>query len=213
MKKITWVLAIAALAIFTACGGETPPADTPEGGEENVDAGTTESTTTTYTVDAERSMVNWKGTMLKAYSHEGTINIIDGNLTVTDGVITAGTVSVNMSSMSPTDENYNPDAGQTQDALIGHLQSPDFFDVANHPTATYTVTDGQEGIALGDLTVRGNTNPAKIADIKILEADGGVTVSGTLKFDRQQFDVSYANTASDMVLGDEIEMTFKMVGK
>lgn len=45
----------------------------------------------------------------------------------------------------------------------GHLKSPDFFDVENHPTMTYVSTgvrDTGEGYQLlGDLTVRGVTKP------------------------------------------------------
>jgi polyisoprenoid-binding protein YceI len=45
----------------------------------------------------------------------------------------------------------------------GHLQSPDFFDVAQFPTMTFTTTsleaDGDDYLLHGDLTIKGVTRP------------------------------------------------------
>ena len=46
----------------------------------------------------------------------------------------------------------------------GHLKSPDFFDVQNHPTLTFKSTSveptgGNEYNVVGDLTIRGVTKP------------------------------------------------------
>jgi polyisoprenoid-binding protein YceI len=47
--------------------------------------------------------------------------------------------------------------------LIGHLQSPDFFDAERNPEITFTSTDlrqdGDQLVIKGDLTMRGVTKP------------------------------------------------------
>jgi polyisoprenoid-binding protein YceI len=47
-----------------------------------------------------------------------------------------------------------------------HLRSPDFFDAARHPTATFTgrATDwqGSRGLLAGELTIRGVTRPVTL---------------------------------------------------
>ena len=49
----------------------------------------------------------------------------------------------------------------------GHLRSQDFFDVENHPTATFVSTSVRETdggyTATGDLTIAGATNPVDLA--------------------------------------------------
>jgi polyisoprenoid-binding protein YceI len=48
-----------------------------------------------------------------------------------------------------------------------HLRSPDLFDTANHPTATFTGRaadwDGSRGTLTGELTIRGITRPVTLA--------------------------------------------------
>ena len=48
-----------------------------------------------------------------------------------------------------------------------HLRSPDFFDAADHPTATFTGRaagwQGSHGTLAGELTIRGITRPVTLA--------------------------------------------------
>jgi polyisoprenoid-binding protein YceI len=61
-------------------------------------------------------------------------------------------VSIDMASVSSGDQ-----------ARDDHLRSPDFFDVENHPTATFRSTGvtrtGGTGTITGDLTIKGLTKP------------------------------------------------------
>ncbi len=49
------------------------------------------------------------------------------------------------------------------EALAGHLQSPDFFDTERYPELRFESTsiriEGDEAILDGELTIKGNTNP------------------------------------------------------
>src|SRR3546814_17476020 len=55
----------------------------------------------------------------------------------------------------------------TSDELDGHLQTPDFFETAKFPTATFRSTDiavnGDTAKITGDLTIRGVTKPVALA--------------------------------------------------
>jgi polyisoprenoid-binding protein YceI len=60
------------------------------------------------------------------------------------------------------------------DEFDTHLKSPDFFDVAQFPTITFTstamdITGGSSGRLTGDLTIKGVTKPATL-DVKINKA-------------------------------------------
>src|SRR3546814_11121790 len=55
----------------------------------------------------------------------------------------------------------------TSSELDGHLQTPDFFETAKFPTATFRSTDivvnGDTATITGDLTIRGVTKPVAMA--------------------------------------------------
>lgn len=106
------------------------------------------------------------------------------------------------------------DVDSNSDGLDGHLQTADFFDTANHPTATFVsrsitvdADDPTEATVVGDLTLRGVTKPVTM-EVQFNQAGpsmGGVYKAG---FDgeavikRSDFGISYALP----VLGDEVKL-------
>lgn len=105
------------------------------------------------------------------------------------------------------------DVAPNSDGLKNHLQTPDFFDVANHPTATFvsrTVTvdpaNPNKATVVGDLTLKGVTKPVTIA----VTFNGAGEVMGSYKagFDgeavikRSEFGVNYAIPA----VSDEVKL-------
>ena len=104
----------------------------------------------------------------------------------------------------------------TDDAkLTAHLKTPDFFDAAKFPQATFEsteITAGGEGGAThtikGNLTMHGVTKsitfPAKIA----VAADA-VTVDSTFAINRKDFGINYAG-ASDNLIRDEVVLTISV---
>lgn len=167
-----------------------------------------------YTLDIAASKVMWTGTMLGVKSHHGTINLKDGSLTIQGGMVKGGAFTIDMTSMAPLDTNYAPDGAKqgTKSMLLGHLSSPDFFDVAANPTATFTITAVEGNTATGDLTVRGKTNSEKVTDIVVTEENGTVKATGKLSFDRQKYGVAWSTGAKDMILNDAIELTVELSG-
>ncbi len=199
--KITQVLAMAGLLILASCGG-AEKAESPAVQEEAV----VESVETTYNVDLAASSVKWKGQMMGMYSHEGDIKFTSGTVTVKDGAVVSGDFVIDMTTMNPTDGNY--DEEKTAGMLVGHLSSEDFFAVESNPTASFSFT----GADTGSLTVRGKTNAETLTDIVINESDAGLKATASLTFDRQNYEVAFAHPAQEMVLSDDIVLSIEIVG-
>lgn len=163
-------------------------------------------------LDSEASSVEWSGTMVGVYSHSGTMKLTNGSFTVENGVVTAGTFTADLTTLEATDQNYDPAKDQTPEKLIGHLSSPDFFDVANYPTATFEVTGVDEnGNVVGNLTVRGVTDTEVLETVSIDAENGAATAS--LTFDRQKYGVAWASPMKDMVLSNDIQLTVNVKAK
>jgi polyisoprenoid-binding protein YceI len=106
------------------------------------------------------------------------------------------------------------------DMRDAHVRSGDFFDTANHPTATYRSTgvrveDGQH-IVDGELTLRGVTRQVPLS----LEINGfgsdtrdgtraGFTARG--RINRNDFGVSFGSVVDGIAaLGDHIDLTLEI---
>jgi len=163
------------------------------------------------TVNLDKSFVSWKGDMLGMYSHSGVINISDAELSVEDGHVSGGSFTVDMSSMTPTDEAYNPEEGRTKERLVGHLSSPDFFDVENHPTSTFRIKSVDGSTVTGDLTIRGITHEETVKNVTVTKEGNGYKITGDLTFDRTKYDVSFKMSVQDMVLSDDIELDIELI--
>lgn len=200
MKYLIHGLFLTALLSLASACGEAKDATTP-----------TETTavgaTGTYIVDVANSRVKWKGVMLGIKFHEGILKFSEGELTLENGVITGGSFTVDMQSMTATDENYQPEQGATREKLLRHLASPDFFDVANFPTATFVIRASEGVAATGELTVRGVTHTETVQNIALIEVDDVVKANGNLTFDRKKYNVSWDSPMQDVILSNNIEVS------
>lgn len=201
-KNFLFALLIGA-GLFASCNQATT---------ETAAVATTATDSVSLTTDST-SNVAWKGTMLKMYSHTGSLAISNGNFTVKNGKITAGKFTADLKTMVPTDSNYEATGKRTKANLVGHLSSPDFFDVANNPTANFEITGvSEDGKTVnGNLTVRGKTNAEKVENVSYDAATK--TATGTLTFNRQTYGIAYKAAMKDMVLSDDIELTITLHGK
>lgn len=204
MKKTILSLALLATTslVFVACD----PKEKSETTEET--AGLPDGT---MNVDLAASEVNWEGTMVGLYSHSGDVKLTDGSVIVVDGKITGGNFTVDLTTINPTDENYEPEKDRTPEKLVGHLSSDDFFAVEQHPKATFEITGSDGSTVMGNLTVRGKTNPEEVKNVEISEADGKMTMTGDLTFDRTKYDVSFKHPMQEMVLSNDVAMKVKLV--
>jgi polyisoprenoid-binding protein YceI len=167
---------------------------------------------TTYTVDPALSKVTWAGTMLGVKTHTGDLAISRGTVTAKAGALVGGTFTVDLKQpYAMTDTFYTKD--YTKEKLMGHLMSPDFFNVDSFPTANLTIKSVSGNTATGDLTVRGKTNEETVTDIVITESNGTLTASGKMTFDRQKYNVAWSSGSKDMVLSDDIVLQVNLSGK
>ena len=152
----------------------------------------------TFGFDNTNSMVAWTGTKVTG-SHNGTINLSDGQVDIKDGVITSGEFIIDMSSITVLDIEDAENNGK----LKGHLSSDDFFGIENHPTATFSVTEGKMGKMGGDLTIKGITKPANMTYM-IVSNDAGHSINGTTTIDRTAYDIQYGSGKFFDDLGDKM---------
>lgn len=97
-----------------------------------------------------------------------------------------------------------------------HLRSPDFLDVASHPTITFRSTglsmmdDGY--VVTGDLTIRGVTKeidlPVTITGPVEFRGNMVIGVSGRATIDRHDFGVSWSRSLDNggLVVANEVEI-------
>ena len=108
----------------------------------------------TYTIDASHSRVGFSARHAMVTKVRGSFNDYSGSAVVADG---AATISIEINAASIDTRSADRD---------GHLQSPDFFDVANFPKITYvstSVKDGGAGLIVeGNLTIKDVTKPLTI---------------------------------------------------
>lgn len=164
------------------------------------------------TIDPAKSKVMWAGEAFGIYTHTGTLKLTQSDISIKDGAISGGSFTVDMTSIVPTDKNFNPEEGKTPEKLVGHLSSPDFFDVASYPTASFKVTGVEGNTATGMLTLRGKTHEEKVENITMVENGGEVKISGDLVFDRKKYDVAWDYPVQEMVLSDDVKVSVELIG-
>ena len=195
LTKSLFILFIA--ATFISCGtAENKEATT-------TDAQTPEKEMTaelrSYSINTDKSMVRWRGSILSVKAHEGTLNFVSGKFTTKGDQLIEGMFVVDMSSIVTTDEAYQPEEGKTREKLVGHLSSPDFFDVANFPKAILSVVDGK-----ATLTVKGHAKGVELKNLTMDANGDNMAATAEFTFNRQNFGVSFDMGMKDMAISDEI---------
>ena len=145
-----------------------------------------------YAVTPDNSSIEFIGSKVTG-SHRGGFKKFDGEVAVVDGHLAdAGTrVTIEMESIW-TDT----------DRLTGHLKTPDFFNVAQNPTATFetkSVADqGTNTLVTGNLTLHGVTKEIQFpAEVHV--SDDVVNLMAEFKINRFDFDVKFAGKADDLI--------------
>jgi polyisoprenoid-binding protein YceI len=213
MKKIHLIAAIAALPTLVSCGPSAEEIAKQKAEAELRMQDSLANVEMSYAVDAAASIVKWSGNMtgIQAYSHFGDLKLVSGSVSTKGGALVGGEFTVDMKSINPLDSGYS--AEHPREGLIGHLGTADFFAVDSFPTASLKITAVDGASATADLTVRGRTNSETITDLVITpNADGTLSASGKLSFDRQKYGVAYKSTVKDLLLADAIELTVELKG-
>ena len=166
----------------------------------------------TNSVDAASSELYWKGEKPTG-THNGTVKLISGGLSIESGALTGGEFVIDMSTIVDSDGSAK---------LEGHLKSADFFDIEKYPTSKFVITSVEtkdDKLAVtGNLTVKDVTKSITIPAV-VSETDGVVEFkSETFMVNRADFNVKYGSKSffdnlKDKFINDEMEMSFTVKTK
>lgn len=161
----------------------------------------------TYTVDADASQIEWKG-FKPTGTHNGTIDIENGEINVNDNSIEGGNVTIDMKSITVMDLE-----GEEKQNLESHLKGTvegkegDFFNVNKYPEARFDITgtemiDTNTTSLSGNLTLKGVTKNVTFP-VKVSMDDNSLTItSDTFTIDRTNWNVNYGSKSVFDNLGD-----------
>ena len=215
MKKNVFALVALAALSLTACKKENTTVET-----DTVETTTTTTDATTYNANVADSKIDWVGSKVSGGQHTGTIALKEGQVFITNNLVTGGKFVMDMNSIVVTDlTNAEEKAG-----LEGHLKgataenADHFFNVSKYPTSTFEITKVSEEngkqMVEGNLTIKDATHGIKFpATVTVTDAD--VTIaSDEFEIDRTKFAVNYnsgsvmKDLAGDKVINDNIKLKF-----
>ena len=165
-------------------------------------AGGPGKSTSSYKVDAAKSSITWVGKKVTG-EHTGKVSFDKGTITTDGKQLTGGTFTVNMKSITCTDIT---DA-ETNGKFIGHISSPDFFDVAAHPAAILAIKSAKKTgpdayDVTADLTIKGITKPVTFPATVVIGAKQ-TTAKASVKIDRTEYDIKYGSGKFFEGIGDK----------
>jgi len=151
-----------------------------------------------YVIDTQKSSIKWFATKVTG-KHDGSINLKSGEMTLKSERIESGTFVIDMNSIKVLDVK---DPGTNQ-KLLGHLKSDDFFGVATYPDAKLVITTStafkdNKAIVKGNLTIKGKTNLITFDAVR-----AGQNYQAKIVVDRSKYDVKYGSTSFFEGLGDK----------
>lgn len=154
-----------------------------------------------FRIDAAGSSLRWEGKGV-GKSHHGTISFSDGSLKIINGMPVSGDFVIDMTTIKDKDIESEAMA----ERLEGHLKSEDFFGVERFPQAKFVLKSAEKvdgGILhiMGDLTIKGKTNPVMFNTEYSLSGDVARFV-GVIEVDRSLYDVRYGSGKFFENLGD-----------
>jgi polyisoprenoid-binding protein YceI len=167
------------------------------------------------TVNTTKSTIAWLGKKVTG-EHGGMISVKTGVISIENGELKHADISVDMNSMTCTDDMDDEYKGK----LIGHLQSADFFNTAEFATSNFTMKSFEKGrdgkyTVTGTLSIKGIKHDITFpASVKITDKE--VIVDADVTFDRAKYDIRYGSDSffddlGDKVIYDDVEMKLHIV--
>jgi polyisoprenoid-binding protein YceI len=195
MKHLFTSVALAGLAIFSSLNVMAAPPKK-------------------YVVDTTATKLTWLAKKVTG-SHNGTIRVSGGDITI-DGVkVQSGNFTIDMNSIVILDIQ-----GGSNEKLLGHLKSDDFFSVAKFPATNFVLTSvtqksGSTYTVKGKLTIKGITQeisfPAEIGfSGKTMTAKAKITVDRT-KFEIKYRSANWVENLGDKAIYDDFELELNLV--
>jgi len=158
---------------------------------------------TELAVDKTRSKIGALGAKITG-SHDLSFSDFEGKLGVSGDTVSAVSFTVQVGSLVAEPEK-----------LAGHLKSPDFFDVAAFPTASFASTEVKAATGgeatheiTGDLTLRGVTKRVTFP-AKLTVTPGEVTGRAEFSINRKDFGIVYPGKPDDLIQ-DNVVLTIDL---
>ena len=196
---------VTALLLFSACtnpASDKPKAVTNEAAP--VAASSPRAVGEKYLITPDNSRIEFVASKVTG-SHNGSFKKFSGDIDFNGQPENS---RVNITIQTNSVETDTPD-------LTRHLQTPDFFDVAKYPQATFVSTEikpgGEKGgthTVSGNLTLHGVTKSVRFP-ATIVVSPGAITVDSTFAINRKDFGINFAG-ASDNLIRDEVVLTLKV---
>lgn len=146
-------------------------------------------------IKTSESKIEWTGKKVLG-KHNGTIDFKEGHLEFDGETLVGGEFVVDMTTIAVTDLE-----GESKGQLEGHLNSDDFFGIANYKTATLKITNAEKTAAgysvVADLTIKEETHPVEF-DLAI----DGDTATTSFQVNRTKYGVRYGSGSFFDNLGD-----------
>jgi polyisoprenoid-binding protein YceI len=150
----------------------------------------------TTNVIKEKSSINFVGAKVTR-DHKGKFNTFDGSIAYVGGKPERISFDIDLASLQ-TDEPK----------LDAHLKTPDFFDVAKYPKATFTSTSltaapageasGATHILTGTLDLHGVQKEVRIP-VKAQQTADGVHATSEFTINRHDWNINYRGVADDLI--------------
>jgi polyisoprenoid-binding protein YceI len=222
MKTTSLTLALVTTGLFCFSCTNAPKSD--DAKTTDAKEVTDDNTGASWKLDGSASTVEWVGTKVTGY-HTGVVPLKSGEINVSNGQVTGGNFIMDLANMEVTGPK-GVDAASNQ-KLLGHLKSADFFDVEKSPEgkfelttvvpyqggavrdttdarqeqiSKYKVTDPTHTVS-GNLTLKGVT--------KNIEFPARITISGNqaeavakFNINRKDWKIEYAGKPDDLIRDD-----------
>jgi len=166
-----------------------------------------------WTIDKAHSSIGFSVRHLVISNVKGTFGDYTGDIEFAPENLEAGKASITVQVTSvDTDDAKRDD----------HLRSPDFFDVAQYPTMSFTSTkvhglEGNKFKMTGNLSIRDIIKEVTFDCVfhGVIDDPAGNTKAGftaTATINRQDFDVKWNKTldAGGVVVGNDVDITLEL---
>ena len=150
-----------------------------------------------------QSQIDWIGRKVTG-AHNGTIEVKQGSIVLTEGSLSDGEVTIDMSTINILDVTDSALNAQ----FAGHLASDDFFSIDKFPTASFEIISAQEVgnnhyHIEGNLTIKEITHAAGF-DATVNYYGDSLTLAGKLIVDRTKFAIRFRSGNFFKDLGDNL---------
>jgi polyisoprenoid-binding protein YceI len=164
-----------------------------------------------WKIDPVHSGANFRVKHLGITNVDGVLGPVTGTIHLDDKDITKSSVEASIDVTQISTQNAQRD---------GHLKSPDFFDVAKFPTATFKPTKVEKAAkgklkVSGDLTMHGITKPVTLevegpsAQVKDMMGMTRMALTATTKINRREWDLNWNKVMAggELLVGNDVWIT------